>query len=225
MKRRALFIVSGDGLGHIVRCNALAGELHLRGWTSETMKRSAVSVAVFGRFDVAIIDGVGLDDDALSWLRTPTRRVAIVDTMTAPDFADLVVCGNAGARAYGSMGDHAIILAGPQYALIREEFQSARKARLVGLPYAALDLRGVEHLTAFQIAGLLRKVKTIVTYGGMRALEAACVRGSSAGLIIEARNPGEELNKAGLEADRSADLIDGRGRVRVADAIEEFVNR
>jgi UDP-N-acetylglucosamine:LPS N-acetylglucosamine transferase len=67
------------------------------------------------------------------------------------------------------------------------------------------------------MAEVMSKVALVVTYGGMRAMEAACIGVPS---IIQPRNEGERLNAEFL---RAGGKIDGLGCKRAADAIEELV--
>lgn len=219
MRRRALFVTSMAGQGHIVRCRALACELASRGWAS-TMSNKAPSSAA--SYDVSIVD-LGDEPQVVDVYRALVDRpvVAVADTYVAPD-VDLIVWGSAGAGDFRRLNQRSRYLAGPQYSLLRPEFCRARWAlgstRIVG----SVDLRTVRDQSATELAADIAAFTTVYTYGGMRAMEAACVRGSARGLVIEARNPGEELNKAGLEARPDEDLVDGLGCSRVADAIEEL---
>jgi UDP-N-acetylglucosamine:LPS N-acetylglucosamine transferase len=60
----------------------------------------------------------------------------------------------------------------------------------------------------------MSRASLVITYGGMRAMEAACVGVPS---IVIPRNEGEQLNAEFLTA---GGKIDGWGFKRAADAIE-----
>lgn len=226
MSRRALFVMSTRGQGHIVRCRALAAELLTRGWFSTMTNRSPLSGT---SYDVSIVD-LGEEEHAAAVYDALKDKpvVAIVDT-PGPRLVDMIVCGSPGAKvemfAPEPEGASAgTILGGGAYALLRPEFREFRSS-LPRRPWIyAFDCREVTDHSAFDMAIGMSTAETVITYGGMRALEAACVRGHARGMTIEARNPGEELNKAGLRGHGGiADLIDGLGCKRVADAIEGLV--
>lgn len=240
MSRRALFVVSTRGQGHIVRCRALASELLTRGILSTMTDRSPLSAT---SFDVSIID-LGSEEHEIAVAAALRDRpvVAIVDTPHAIP-ADVVVCGSAGATNEMFPLDHpnwqsgkgrpVRLASGPGAALLRPEFLERRErlqrcfAHLSLRDPVPLDLRSVENMSADEIAGALFSSVAcgdpVITYGGMRAMEAACVRFGAEGMTIEARNPGEELNKAGLLADPERDLVDGRGCIRIGEIIQELV--
>lgn len=214
--RRALFIVSMLGQGHLVRSRALASELTNRGWGCTMTNRSPLSAS---SYDVSVVD-MG-DDDAVADIYTTLSARPVVAVVDRPGDVDaqLVVFGNAGAEHWmaSSKRHHGVTLFGPHYALLRPEF---REWRSTNVSSSVADLREVKDLTAAQLAEQMLGAGKVITYGGMRALEAACVRGNAMGMTIEARNDGEELNKAGLLADPTVNLVDGLGCKRVADAIE-----
>lgn len=223
--KRALFVVSARGQGHLVRCRALASELTSRGWRCSL---SPMSPRTALGYDVSVIDGEEYGPEVYEALKD-RPVVAIVDTLpVAEPHAALIVCGSAGARIVYGTYSPGVLMAGPAYAILRPEFRELRRPQLPGItipliPRADFDARNVTGIHPLALAALMRGAGRVVTYGGMRALEAACVRGSALGMEIEARNPGEELNKAGLLADPPADLVDGLGCGRVADAIERLV--
>lgn len=155
--------------------------------------------------DVAILDGVDFDKGDAD------KVVRIVDVPSSAT-CDLMVCGSAGVHS-DFVAAH--ILAGPDYSLLRAEFRAARLRPIKKLGRVTFDLRSVGHLSASDLALHLRRATHVTTFGGMRAMEAACV--GVPHLEIIARNPGEELNKRGLEAGA---VVDGLGVPRVADAIE-----
>lgn len=221
MPKRALFVVSTRGQGHIVRCRALAAELATRGWASTMTNKAPLSPA---SYDVSIVDLEGEDHEHDVYEVLKDRPVvAIVDTHFDLPAVNLVVCGNAGARTVRSRR----CLFGPRYALLRPEFLQARiedtwqreHRPTNGLSF---DCRKVSDLSAATLAERMRDSDEVVTWGGMRALEAACVRGNAVEIHIRPRNEGEIWNMRGLYADPTADLVDGRGCLRVADAILEL---
>lgn len=227
--KRALFVVSARGQGHLVRCRALASELTSRGWRCSL---SPMSPRTALGYDVSVIDGEEYGPEVYEALKD-RPAVAVVDTARVPwsgwPYTNLLVWGSAGAtwEPLAEAGFCGTAMLGPRAAILRPEFREMRRPQLPGttiplIPRADFDARNITGLHTLALAALMRGAGRVITYGGMRALEAACVRGNALGLEIEARNPGEELNKAGLLADPAADLVDGLGCGRVADAIEEL---
>lgn len=223
--RRALFVPDNtSGMGHVVRCRALAAELTERGWECSTVSpREPKDVGV----DVVVMDGPDYPPEWYSW--PGAKVVGIFDAAAVDPFQtwarkahppDLVVYPGA---KYQNMRlqPNPTVLSGPDYSLIRREFREVQPWH--GTLRGTFDLRTIENMPACEMAEGIRKAASVVTYGGMRAMEAACVLQtikSPAVFEIHARNHGEELNKAGLE--RGA-RVDGLGCKRVADVIEEIV--
>ena len=199
------FVVSDHGMGHITRCLALAEELGRRGW--EVVERDEA--------DVVVVDIQRQEPPHVQVTHSLGRcgSVLIVDTPRETGPFDLVICGSAGAVPEMFMVPaQTVLLAGPEYALLRPEFAGVRWQG--GKP--AVDIREMTGLSARQMADLFAEVNGVLTYAGMRAMEARCV---GVPLVMIARNPGEELNKRGLEAGAR---VDGKGCVRVVDVIEEL---
>lgn len=176
---RAAFVVSQDGLGHRVRCGALADELRSRGWDCVVLEGMGHTAA-----DVFVVDcpeafAFGMD-----------RLVRIVDI---PD--------NRPA---------ALTLRGRN--LVRPEF----RVRWTG-GNGAFDARNVRGMDARDLAEAMSRASLVITYGGMRAMEAACV---GVPMIVIPRNGGERLNAEFL---LSGGKIDGLGCKRAAEDIEELV--
>lgn len=232
-----LFIVDNRpeaGLGHVTRCGALSDEMKLRGWECSGGGLNSGSKS---RVDIVVID-VGLEgrmtrrQSVVPMVPGEFKIVTIVDEPSPWEGWDLLVCGSAGANISmfdGCLNQRALI--GPEYALLRREFRRRVELRestymTVSLrPPVELDLRNITDQPAEQIAGRLYDAyvcsDVVLTYGGMRALEARCVLGPEhrGELRMEARNYGEELNVAGLW---NGAVIDGLGCQRVADAIESL---
>ena len=171
--KRVQFIASRDGLGHLVRCAALADELKKRGWVEN------------GEPDVIVVD------DPLVQVETTGKVVRIIDVPTS-DPADLYIQGR---------------------DLVREEFRMS--------PWRGgtqiLNVMNVKDMSAQELARALSTAYAVVTYGGMRAMEAACV---GVPLVMIPRNEGERRN---VEYISGGGRIDGFGCQRAADAIEELV--
>lgn len=241
--RRVMFVVSSRGLGHITRCRALACELGRRGWASSMSSHAPIVANSVDACVVDMDDGESIAEGAV--LRAvgskPTIRLANSDHMTDDirRYYDTLVHGrvphitiiaspgetDSGAMWAGIGGGYSRVLVGGKYALLRPEFVEARDADssnpVIHGHGGLFDCRDVADWSATQMAYRMRFAYPVITYGGMRALESACVRKGGVDLLIYARNRGEELNKQGL-AD-GQDHIDGRGCQRVADALEELV--
>ncbi len=266
--RRALFVVDDRpeaGLGHVVRCGALRAELERRGWECETESADAsLRDDVFG--GVVIVDMQSPNTPRIARALPRCRGYALICDAPREALPGLLVCGSAGVtpemlKCCGPNRAYKRVLAGPQYSLLRERFRTSHiRAEADGInmplrPPGILDLRAVSGLSADELSGALFTAwacrDVVITYGGMRAMEAACV---GAPMVVVPRNEGEWLNAAGLvqagaamtveyqdEAERAAcallgsppmlramseagrKLVDGQGCRRVADAIEEAV--
>lgn len=249
--KSALFIVSTQGLGHVVRSRAIAAELCERGWTCSTAggKRPPGF-----KGDVVIVDGEEMPPDSYDW---PCKVVAITDTHKRPP-CQLWFLPSA-SRFVGiprAIGDRRYAFLGPDFSPIRREFVAARERRPERAFGGIFDARNASGTwTAEQMASLISGVDVVITYAGMRAMEAACI---GVPAVVLARNDGERLNADGLqfagaatyafeEEDEEAvqylatnlarsdagnlsrmsaagrALVDGRGVQRIADAIEEEV--
>jgi spore coat polysaccharide biosynthesis predicted glycosyltransferase SpsG len=152
----------------------------------------------------------------------------------------LAVFGGAGAKDYISYA-----LCGPRFAMLRPEFRALRQDRTRA---GIFDARQVFGLSALNLATSMASAEVVVTYSGMRAMEATCV---GAPTVLVVRNHGERINADGLVAagcsivateelamqtassllsqapellphmrERALGLVDGLGCSRVADAIE-----
>lgn len=247
---RALFVVSDQGQGHKYRCQALADELRSRGWGWTTCGwwESPPKTG----YDVIVADGENLDGEGYiaAWEAfQPDAKTVIIADVPGDYPSDLLVAGGAGAtpELYKDSGAKKV-LAGPAYALLRTQFRGIRYTRPTFLGRAGVfDARSVGGLGSIEMADRMASAEVVITYGGMRALEAACV---GAPMVVYARNEGERLNALALnralaaawvseESDCAAmaatldrtwhlgkmseagrALIDGLGVTRVADAIE-----
>ena len=213
---RAVFVVDvKSGQGHLVRSRALMTELASRGWRCSMVSKPPGSVA---SHDVTIFDGPAFDCPEAYDQASGKPVVAIVDTPGARHGADLTVCGSAGAKpdmftcsgCVKTQGNATMVVcAGPQYALLRPEFRAMRDWPPYGpmLPMPGVnisrmdgsdctfDVRAIEDQPAEAIAKWMRAAKVVITYAGMRAMEAACV---GAPIEVFVRNEGERLNARGL---------------------------
>lgn len=225
-----------------MRCGALAGEFERRGWKTTTIGPDDAPPR--DAFDVVVVDMRGHGP------RFPEipKCVRIIDDPIARDDADLLVFGSAGAGngILLELGGCSV-LAGPRYSLLRREFVDERRIRRerVGI----MDLREIAGFDARAMAEEMGSAQVVITYGGMRAMEAACVATPS---VVVVRNRGERLNAKGLTAagaameahadeatgmaqhmlglqpllDRMGQharvLVDGMGCQRVVDGVEEL---
>jgi spore coat polysaccharide biosynthesis predicted glycosyltransferase SpsG len=247
---KALFIVDDvHGQGHVVRSGALRDELERRGHQASLLKIGEEEDIG----DVTIFDAqINIIHDALAIAMKAhgSKNVIIVDEPRNTT-ADFLIAGGAGAteEMYKDCGAKKV-LAGPQYALLRPEFGEVREWNQ---PHVneLVDIRNLSgYPSAAALAVDLSRLGVVITYGGMRAMECACV---GAPMVIVPRNEGERLNAramriagAALIADeksaeqvakdllkhprwlqvmskRGRELVDGLGVKRVADAIEELV--
>jgi len=162
MTRRALFRLDAGrdiGLGHAVRCLALAHELKFRGWTCQFAVNvgaralitniadtcvdiiegdvfddpGALGRAVGGDCDLLIVDSYSLDAEFERGCRSWAPRVLVIDDLAdRPHKADVLVDATLGrgSDAYTDLAPHARVLTGASYALIAEPFARARLAAL-----------------------------------------------------------------------------------------------
>ena len=254
--KAALCIPSTRGMGHVVRCRTLANELVERGWTVQTSGAKRPAGFVGG---VVIVDGDDMPPETYDW---PCPVVAIRDTFAALPWhvphPTLMVVPSAGLRP-ASYAHLYGVLSGPTYSLLRPEFREwAQRRDDAGWGFCGnvFDARtvAVEHtMSANEIGEHLATASVVITYAGMRAMEAACV---GVPMVLIPRNEGEVMNANGLEnahaakvvteewdampmADRlmrdprklgamgraGRALVDGFGCQRVADAIEKEVGQ
>jgi spore coat polysaccharide biosynthesis predicted glycosyltransferase SpsG len=216
MQRSALFVADDRpeaGNGHKVRCGALANELRSRGWSCLFLERGEHDEGS----DVMVID-LSADLPRQVVLPGKAKTVRIVD---APDRYchgwDMLVCGSAGERRMDFSTD-SDLLAGPQFALLRPEFREMRDVNWERR--GIFDARDIAGMSAHGMSVAMRSAGAVITYGGMRALECACV---GTPMFLNARNEGEAHNARGLmhhDPERLMRIVDGLGCKRVADAIE-----
>jgi spore coat polysaccharide biosynthesis predicted glycosyltransferase SpsG len=151
---------AATGLGHFVRCTALAGALSAAGTEvqfllpEDSLPRAVERVRTAGwqvrtgpwedAADLAapgtavVVDTYRVDGD---WLTALHRRLAeqsavlaVIDDQADRAFsADLVLNQNVGAEQLGYPGTE-VVLAGPVYALLRPEFARSREAALRHVP-------------------------------------------------------------------------------------------
>lgn len=249
MSKSALFIVDHvRGMGHVVRSRALANALTERGWLVSACSKRPPGF----NGDVVIVDGNHFESDAYDW-RCPV--VAIQDkhyqgsTLWPPGGLTLHV--HASAKFINARtGIRPVCLQGPTFSLLRREFLEVQWDPMMDVS----DLRAIKDASVFQMSILMARSAVVVTYAGMRAMEAACVGTPT---VLVARNEGELWNAEGLAAVGAAKHIseedqvipmvrrllesprarlqrmsriaqqhvDGRGCERVADAIEEEIGR
>lgn len=158
MARRALFRLDAGrdiGLGHAVRCLALAEELTRRGWSCRfavnlgaraliaAITDTAVDIIesdgfddpkVLGRAagadcDLLIVDSYHLDAVFERGCRAWAARIVVIDDLAdRPHEAAVLVDGTYGREpeAYAELAPHAQRLTGASYALIAERFARAR---------------------------------------------------------------------------------------------------
>jgi spore coat polysaccharide biosynthesis predicted glycosyltransferase SpsG len=238
--RRALLIPDDIGMGHQVRCGALAAELERRGWKTTTIGPDDEPARY--AFDLVVVDMRG---HGARFPEIP-KCVRIIDHPDAKDEADLLVLGSAGADNGVLLGlAGAEVLAGPRYSLLRRAFAEERLTRRDRS--GVVDVREIGGFDARGMAEEMAGAEVVVTYAGMRAMEAACVASPT---VLVVRNHGERLNAKGLMAagaamESSAEeaigvaehmlklrpllermsqharvFVDGLGCQRVADAIE-----
>lgn len=206
---RALFFVAegpGYGNGHAVRSGALRDELTARGWTCDwRIPHGNPDLVISDVPDDGRVSGVHAKAGVLrvEISDDPSRRVSQVD-----DDGDvrphLVVNGCAGATPEMYAGSAKSVLAGPEYALLRPVFADFRNiygSRDFG---GVRDIRNVSGATAEQLAWWLIGADAVITYGGMRCLEAACV---GAPMVIDQEDEAQELNAVGLRDKGAAWLL------------------
>lgn len=208
MTQRALFVVEDRpeyGRGHVVRSGALADELRGRGWDVEMLGAGSVG---FRKASLVLID-MPRPNRAGTWgLKTLSQNLVIIDDEPGPAECALLVNGGAGATAamYADSGAKTV-LAGPDYALLRAEFQPLHLERALDLRHDHLretrphrGLRDIRLLRGLRPAGMARwlaDARLVISYAGMTAMECACVGTPT---VLCPRNAGENLNADGLKA-------------------------
>lgn len=236
---KALLIPDEAGNGHKVRCGALASELERRGWSTVTCTQGQIPRLAF---DVVVMDLMSHEAQVPGIGKT----IRIIDEQSFLGPCDLLVFGSAGAGEEMLL-ESGTLLRGPRYSLLRPEFEAERC--VTRMRSGIFDARNIAGWSVLEMAEELSLAKVVISYAGMRAMEAACVGTPS---VLVARNPGERLNARGLmeagaavsvpEPDavqvaerilacqellermnrKARALVDGKGCLRVADAIEEL---
>lgn len=241
----------------MVRSAALADELRARGWECNFEPNRT------GAPDLCIVDGHKRPDVYAIHASVPFVLISdgrTLDPLLVDDDDDkppaLIVNGGAGAHPYMYAESGAKrVLAGPAYALLRPEFSKTHWPThtddAFGLGFDWLDARRFVGMDAGQMARAMAGTQVLLTAGGMRAMEAACVgapmvlfiesedqesnayalQKCAAGMIARDEAYGKKLVRELLKdpdwlARMSAAgrrLVDGKGCQRVADAIEELV--
>lgn len=264
---KAIIVPSIRGLGHVTRCRALANELTERGWEASISGGYAPPGT---DADVVVIDGKEFGAEMYDW-KVPS--VCIRDTMPdrvpggrAEDFPGscvLVVVPTAhseGACAIkydqlfvdvsNQVHNRGRVVYGPGLSMLRREFRWRHCAPPV--PRTGVwDCRKIDSFSPGAVAEAMSRAAVVITYGGMRAMEAACC---GAPMVVYARNEGEALNATGLQSsgaavaleyepnaydvakelmakpkvreemsERALKVVDGLGCYRVAEAIEEVL--
>lgn len=210
---KTLFIADSCGQGHRVRCGALAAELERRGGETFTIgphdpipRRLFHAVVIDMRAYVPPVPGI-------------ERTIRIIDDVSQQGPADLIVLGCASqcGELLLSAGEGHVLL-GPRYSLLRREFASERRAEHL-LRDGTFDARRISGWSAEALAEQFGEARVVISYAGMRAMEAACV-GTPAVLVV--RNRGEKLNATGLVEAGAAVLSTGDEAENVAEALHEL---
>ena len=141
------------GMGHLMRCRALAAEFAALGWncafavtkaTAALLADATTIVVPAGLdgaravaesttpFDCLVVDHYGLDANFETAARGRTPVVLVIDDLAdRPHACDVLIDPNPGrteADYAGLVPRHARFLLGPQYALLRREFVERRPA-------------------------------------------------------------------------------------------------
>jgi len=146
------------GMGHFMRCNALAATFVDNGWTVDYAVNSGGQDAVFARtgrqplvvssspgsaqamaaqwprgVDLLVVDHYGLDADFEKACRPWAKRIAVIDDMTDRTHAcDVLLNPSPGIDAdeYATTApDGCQFLLGPRFALLRPQFSSAHEGK------------------------------------------------------------------------------------------------
>jgi spore coat polysaccharide biosynthesis predicted glycosyltransferase SpsG len=164
------------------------------------------------QYDVAVYDGYWEDpQDVLAVIATwknsqpDTKLVYISDDHHSYQPFDLVVNGSPGSCESDYSGSGAAkALAGPEYALLRKLFRHAHDEII---QYSAserdrhrhlFDAREIQGWSESLVVTLMRSAPLVITWGGMRALEAACVGAPMICVEVNELNFGESNNIFGL---------------------------
>lgn len=135
------------GLGHAVRCSALAGRLHQAGWRvsvaiSDTGYAAVPDLAALPRLrpeaavetpaDLVILDGYDFGIELEQKFRRAGRKLLVIDDApTRPHEAHILLDSTLGRTAdeYESVAPSACVLAGAAYVPLRPAFRRARAER------------------------------------------------------------------------------------------------
>ncbi len=135
------------GLGHAVRCSALAGRLHQAGWRvsvaiSDAGYAAVPDLAALPRLrpedavetpaDLVILDGYDFGIELEQKFRRAGRKLLVIDDApTRPHEAHILLDSTLGRHSddYASVTPSACVLAGASYVPIRPAFRRARAER------------------------------------------------------------------------------------------------
>jgi spore coat polysaccharide biosynthesis predicted glycosyltransferase SpsG len=248
MKTACFYVDEKAGNGHRVRCGALKDELVARGWR-------ILSKGSRAKRDVSIFDGYGYRKEDFKRVRKLGRVVVIDDYQPKriPAWVDLIINGTVGARQrFGDAYRCKDMALGPELALLRTGFRSAKWTVGQWTGGGVLDLRHIKGWSEARFVFALTTCGVAITYGGMTALECACVgvpmvvvcasedqkenayglakagaavSSTETGALEEAKNVLKEWSGDELAYMSRAgrSLVDGRGVIRVANEIEDLV--
>jgi UDP-2,4-diacetamido-2,4,6-trideoxy-beta-L-altropyranose hydrolase len=146
---------------------AVSAHAHWLGVTQEEDARDCVPLLQQLGADWLIVDHYGLDDSWEGALRAQVGRLLVIDDLAdRTHLCDLLLDQNLGrtAKAYkGLVPGHCVVLAGPEYALLRPEFAQLRRHSLqrrnhvVSVRQILVSMGGVDQPNA--TAAVLRSLR------------------------------------------------------------------
>jgi UDP-2,4-diacetamido-2,4,6-trideoxy-beta-L-altropyranose hydrolase len=178
------------GLGHFMRCFALAQEAHERGvGVSFVMEQTSpfvqerlanqskipqISMAkILTSEDWCVVDSYRIDADFLAELKALSKVLVFDDLCALPDYScDLIVNASqiASELSYGPKLNGGRLLAGPTWSSIRKEFQVSKQYRNQNVPSITVmlggsDPRGLTKQIALHILKNFKDYATVVVVG------------------------------------------------------------
>jgi len=176
------------GMGHVMRCMALAGELNrpagFLGQPNETVQRLVKQAGFLffplqdekGLYDqvinlspaAVVVDSYGINGEELEPVKREIPLLIVIDDLNDRYLpADLLINGNITACSLGYIPDKKLLL-GPEYVLLREEFRNClpkkivERARKLMVTIGGSDPLDLMPLVLNALSGLNLHIKAVI---------------------------------------------------------------